>query len=91
VLGRSVVARANSRNVSVARPMRAPVKTLSLEDLASQIQAQDAELARLRQLAEEIPPGIMLPASALSALEDATEPPEEAQARAAVPIFALRA
>lgn len=72
--------------------MRAPVKTLSLEDLAAQMKTQDAELARLRELAEEIPPGIMLPASLLAALEDATEPPADASASAAaVPFFALRA
>ncbi len=71
--------------------MRAAVKTPSLEDLQAQIEAQDTELARLKELIEELPPSAAIPASALAQLEEACElPPTFATTTYGLPNYALR-
>ena len=50
-------------------------KVPTLEEVAAQLEAQDADLAAAADLAEAIPYGLTVDESFREAIDDATEPP----------------
>lgn len=67
------------------------MKRLTIEELKAQLEAQNAELGRLAELTADLPPGFMLPESALGELEEVMELRTSVPTPApALPFFSIR-